>query len=102
MKSLPSAKYYRSLSLKEKAALYASLIREPGWELLRRTYQPEIRTRIIDTNTKESFIYEAIRSQVIQEIFSLPEQVISKINSERIYRPAQTLTEPMPPIDAED
>lgn len=102
MDSLPLSRHYKTLSLKEKATLYASLIREPGWELLKQTFRPELRTRITDTDAKESFLYEAIRAQVIQEIFSTPQQVIHQVDRDYAYRQAQALTESMPPIDAED
>lgn len=65
----PSA---RQPSLKERANWFSNLIREPGWELLKRTFKPEIRSRITDSDAKEAFLYEAIRAQVIQEIFSTP------------------------------
>lgn len=97
-----NARHFKSLTLKEKASLYASLIREPGWELLKQTFKPELRTRITDTDAKESFLYEAIRAQVIQEIFSMPGQVIHQVDRDYVHRHALALTEPMSPIDAED
>jgi hypothetical protein len=63
---------YKQLSLREKATLFTDLIREPGWDLLQKTFRPEIRTKVTDTDAKEAFLYEAIRAQVIQEIFCTP------------------------------
>lgn len=74
--------------LKERAAMYASLIREPGWELLQRTFRPEIRTRVTDQDAREAFIYEAIRAQVIQEIFSTPQMVMNQAQREWSGYPA--------------
>lgn len=67
---------FKQLSLRDRAALYADLIREPGWELLQKTFRPEIRTRLTDQDAREAFLYEAIRAQVIQEIFSTPHLII--------------------------
>ncbi|HEY9746602.1 MAG TPA: hypothetical protein V6C99_10335 [Oculatellaceae cyanobacterium] len=75
----PSA---RQPSLKERANWFSNLIREPGWELLKRTFKPEIRSRITDSDAKEAFLYEAIRAQVIQEIFSTPHWVITQAERE--------------------
>ena len=66
----------KQLSLRERASLLSDLIREPGWELLQRAFKPEIRSRITDSDAKEAFLYEAIRAQVIQEIFSAPHLII--------------------------
>lgn len=73
---------YKQLSLRERAAMFASLIREPGWDLLQRSFRPEIRTRITDKDGKEALLYEAIRAQLIQEIFSTPLLVISQAERE--------------------
>lgn len=75
------------LSLKEKAALFASLIREPGWALLQKSFRPEIRTRITDIDAKEAFLYEAIRAQVIQEVLSTPLLTIRQAQREWPIRP---------------
>jgi hypothetical protein len=101
MESIRPSRYFKTLTMKEKAALYASLIREPGWELLKQTFRPDLRTRITDSDAKESFLYEAIRAQVIQEIFSTPAHVIHQVDREYFDRHAQALTEPMSPIDAD-
>lgn len=71
-------KSHKQLALRERSALFSSLIREPGWELLRQSFRPEIRSRVTDQDAKEAFLYEAIRAQVIQEIFSTPELVIQQ------------------------
>lgn len=102
MDAFQQHRFYKTMSLKEKAGLYARLIREPGWELLKQTFRPELRTRITDSDAKESFLYEAIRAQVIQEIFSTPTQVMNQVDRDYAFRHAQALTEPMPPIEAED
>lgn len=73
---------YKQLGLREKAALFTDLIREPGWELLQSAFRPEMRTRITDTDAKEAFLYEAIRVQVIQEIFAAPHLVIRQAERE--------------------
>ena len=73
---------HKQPGLRERAAIFSSLIREPGWDLLQRSFRPEIRTRITDTDGKESFLYEAIRAQVIQEIFSTPQLVINQAELE--------------------
>lgn len=73
---------FKQLGLREKATLFTDLIREPGWELLQNTFRPELRTRITDTDAKEAFLYEAIRAQVIQEIFLAPSQVIRQAERE--------------------
>lgn len=101
MESLRSNRYLKTLTMKEKAALYASLIREPGWELLKQTFRPEIRSRITDTDARELFLYEAIRAQVIQEIFSTPHHVIQQVDRDYFDRHARALNGSMPPIDAE-
>lgn len=101
MEPFRPSRYYKTLTMKEKAALYASLIREPGWELLRQTFRPEIRTRITDTDAREGFLYEAIRAQVIQEIFSTPDHVIHQVDRTYFDRHARASHEPVPPTDAE-
>ena len=73
---------YKQLSLKERAAQYANLIREPGWELLQRAFRPDIRTRITDRDGKETLLYEAIRAQLIQEIFATPLLVMQQAERE--------------------
>ncbi len=65
----------------------SSLLREPGWLMLQRAFSPEIRVRISDQNSKEAFMYEAIRSQVIQEIFSMPQLIIDQAERERLRHP---------------
>nr|BDD47813.1 hypothetical protein 2 [bacterium] len=67
---------YRQLSLRERAAAYSDLICQTGWDLLKQNFRPELRTRITDIDAKEAFIYEAIRAQVIQEIFQTPDRII--------------------------
>ncbi len=73
---------YKQLSLREKATLFTDLIREPGWDLLQSSFRPELRTRVTDTDAKEAFLYEAIRAQVIQEIFSTPLLIIQQAERE--------------------
>ncbi len=99
MEPTPLSRYFKSLTMKEKAALYANLLREPGWELLKQTFRPEIRTRITDQDAKEQFLYEAIRAQVIQEIFSTPHQVIHQVNRDFSTRSAPASSEPVSPTD---
>lgn len=79
--------HYRQLSLKERAAMLSSLSKEPGWELLKQMFRPEIRTRISDTDAREAFIYEAIRAQVIQEIFGTPLSVMYQAEREWCSHP---------------
>jgi hypothetical protein len=81
-------KAHKQLSLRERAALFTSLIREPGWELLRNSFRPEIRSRITDSDARDAFLYEAIRAQVIQEIFSTPELVIHQAERAWARQPA--------------
>jgi len=69
-------------NLRERAAMFSNLVREPGWELLRSSFRPEIRSRITDGDAREAFLYEAIRAQVIQEIFSTPLLVIQQAERE--------------------
>jgi hypothetical protein len=78
---------YKQLSLRERATLFSNLIREPGWELLQRSFRPEIRTRITDRDGKEALLYEAIRAQLIQEIFSTPHLVINQAEREWVRHP---------------
>jgi hypothetical protein len=73
---------YKQLGLREKATLFTDLIREPGWELLQSAFRPELRSRITDIDAKEAFLYEAIRAQVIQEIFSTPSLIIQQAERE--------------------
>ena len=82
---------HKHQSLKERAALYASLTREPGWELLQRTFRPEIRSRITDGDAREAFLYEAIRAQVIQEIFCTPQLVIQQAEREWARQPMRDM-----------
>lgn len=78
---------YKQFSLRERATIFSSLIREPGWELLQRSFRPEIRTRITDKDGKEALLYEAIRAQLIQEIFSTPHLVINQAEREWLRHP---------------
>lgn len=73
---------YKQLSIRERAAMFAELVKAPGWELLQRSFRPEIRTRVTDGDAREAFLYEAIRAQVIQEIFSTPHLVMSQAERE--------------------
>lgn len=84
-------------SLRERAAMFTDMIRTPGWELLQRSFRPEIRTRVTDQDAKESFLYEAIRAQVIQEIFSTPHMVIHQAEREWIRQPIDSLNQQTPP-----
>ncbi|WP_303673480.1 hypothetical protein [Vampirovibrio chlorellavorus] len=81
---------YKQLSLREKATLFTDLIREPGWDLLQNSFRPELRTRVTDTDAKEAFLYEAIRAQVIQEIFSTPLLIIQQADREWSRKPMDT------------
>jgi hypothetical protein len=74
---------FKSLSLQEKASLFFKLMQTPGWELLKQSFRQEIRERIIDTDSREAFLYEAVRAQVLQEIFSAPQIVIRQAERER-------------------
>lgn len=69
-------RFLKSRTLDEKATLMMRLTREPGWALLKLSFQPEIRIKITDVDDREAFLYEAIRSQVIQEIFGQPEKLM--------------------------
>ncbi|MCE3235973.1 MAG: hypothetical protein K0Q50_2153 [Vampirovibrio sp.] len=91
-------KTHKQLALKERATLFSNLIREPGWELLQRSFRPEMRTRITDADARESFLYEAIRAQVIQEIFSTPLLIIQQAEREWARHPVSDTAAP----DAED
>ncbi|MBK8191066.1 MAG: hypothetical protein IPK79_11530 [Vampirovibrionales bacterium] len=61
----------------------AQLIQEPGWRFLVQIMTPELRARIQDTDSREAFLYEAIRLQAIQEVLSLPEQIIRQARRSR-------------------
>lgn len=73
---------YKQIGLRERAVMFCNLVREPGWELLQRSFRAEIRNRIIDGDTREAFLYEAIRAQVIQEIFSTPFLIMNQAERE--------------------
>jgi hypothetical protein len=90
---------YRQLSLRERATLFSELVRMPGWELLQRSYRPEIRSRITDRDARDAFLYEAIRAQVIQEIFSLPQLVIRQAEREWFRQPASDMPLPETLVD---
>ena len=77
----------KHLSLRERASLFSNLVRESGWDLLQRSFRPEMRTRITDGDAREAFLYEAIRAQVIQEIFSTPYLVIQQAEREWAREP---------------
>lgn len=77
----------RTLSLRERASFFSNMVREPGWELLQRAFRPEIRTRITDGDAREAFMYEAIRAQIIQEIFSAPYLIIQQAEREWAREP---------------
>lgn len=81
---------HRQPGLRERAAAFARLVEEPGWELLRQGFRPEIRTRVTDIDAKEAFICEAIRAQVIQEIFSTPHRVMRQAEREWYKSPVDT------------
>lgn len=81
-------KTHKQLALKERATLFSNLIREPGWDLLQRSFRPEIRTRITDIDAREAFLYEAICAQVIQEIFSTPHLIIQQAEREWARHPS--------------
>jgi hypothetical protein len=78
---------FKQAGLRERAAMFAALVREPGWELLRQSFRPDIRSRITDIDAKEAFLYEAIRAQVIQEIFSTPHLVMRQAEREWARHP---------------
>jgi len=65
-------------SLQERAMFFNELVETRGWQLLTQTFRPEIRVRISDQDDKAAFMYEAIRSQVIQEIFSTPHLIMQQ------------------------
>jgi len=78
---------FKQFSLRERAAMFSNLVREPGWDMLQRSFRPEIRARITDEDAREAFLYEAIRAQVIQEIFSAPLLVIQQAEREWSRQP---------------
>jgi hypothetical protein len=82
----------KALSLKERAACFAELVRMPGWQLLRQSFRPEIRCRITDTDAREAFLYEAVRAQVLQEIFGVPYSVMRQ--AERLGYSGESAYEP--------
>ncbi len=98
----PPTRDLRHLSLKEKAVCYARLVREPGWELLAQAFRPEIPTRVSDRDSRERFLYEAVRAQVIREILEMPHLVMAQAARDVRHRPAQALNGPMPPIEPGD
>lgn len=69
----------RHLTLKERAQQFTELVELSGWDLLRQLFRPDIKCRIRDIDEKEAFVYEAIRAQVIQEIFATPYRVIQQM-----------------------
>lgn len=71
--------FSRQLTLKERAQQFSELVESSGWDLLRQLFRPDIKCRIRDIDEKEAFLYESIRAQVIQEIFSTPYRVIRKV-----------------------
>ncbi len=73
------------LPLTERAKLFSVLIQQEGWHLLEQSFSPEIRIRIGDSDDREAFLYEAIRAQIIQEIFATPYLIIKQAERER-YR----------------
>lgn len=83
-------RFLKSRTLDEKATLMMRLMREPGWALLKLSFQPEIRTKITDADDREAFLYEAIRSQVILEIFGQPEKLMRQA-SKRASSPSVSL-----------
>lgn len=75
----PSSPDWRKRPLPERAAMMARLVQEPGWQLFCQMLAPELRTRVQDADSREAFLYEAIRLQAIQEALALPEQVMRQM-----------------------
>lgn len=84
-------------TLQDRAQAYASLIREPGWELLQKSL---IRSRITDTDSAVAYLYEAIRAQVIWEIFETPHIVIQQ--AEREWKRQELTPDPVALGEAEE
>lgn len=76
--------FVKQLTLQERAALFNEMVELSGWDLLRQLFRPEIRCRIRDIDEKEAFLYEAVRAQVIQEIFSAPYRVIRQVQQSEL------------------
>ncbi|MDX2084698.1 MAG: hypothetical protein SFZ03_04850 [Candidatus Melainabacteria bacterium] len=66
----------KPFSLVERARCYQKLIEQPGWMLLEQAFSSHVPTAITDQDSRERFLYEATRAQVIQEIFKTPERII--------------------------
>jgi hypothetical protein len=67
---------FKKLSLRERAALFFDLVETPGWKLLQQYFSPEIKIRVTNADSREQFMYESIRAQVIQEFFNIPRYVM--------------------------
>ena len=68
----------KDLSLKEKARAYQDLINNKGWKLLKASFQTQLSVSIKDRDSKEQFLYESIRAQVLSELFNTPCQIITQ------------------------
>jgi hypothetical protein len=66
----------KKLSLADKAQLYAQLLEHPAWHLLQASFTFGLNQSIKDTNSKEQFLYEAIRLQALKEVFQTPNWVL--------------------------
>jgi hypothetical protein len=66
----------KKLSLADKAKLYAQLLEHPAWQLLQSSFTLGLNQSIKDTNSKEQFLYEAIRLQALKEVFQTPNWVL--------------------------
>ncbi len=66
------------IQFKHHAETMASLLQHPGWKMVKKISKPSIKTRIMDTDDREAFLYEAIRAQAIMEVLQLPAKIIKQ------------------------
>jgi hypothetical protein len=64
------------------ADVMQQLLVHPGWKLVKKICKPSIKTRILDTDDREAFLYEAIRAQAIMEVLQLPRRIIRQHNKQ--------------------
>lgn len=82
--------------LQNKAEVYRDLMRHPGWELLKREFPAVIEGEINNTESKEAFLYQAIRAKTIADIFNTPAQVSRQAQLE-MERMSQANVQAQPP-----
>lgn len=70
---------YPSMSQKDRLRAYSDLIKHPGWQLLKQSFLHDLLPAIQDSDSKERFLYEAIRHQAITEVFHSPYQFIQQV-----------------------